>query len=291
MNLRCMTPPLAAASACAAAIAGFGRLAPAALAAALRWAGFAALLVLPALLFCAPAWAQAVAEPSLPADPFGGSVVELSEEIREMPVATSVRVLAILTGLSLAPALLLVMTPFTRFIIVLSLLRQAMGLQQAPPNQVIVGISLFLSLLVMRPELNEVVDTAVDPYIAGELETGEAVRVGLQPLRGFMFRNTRRNDLAVVMEVGRMARPETLDDVPTPAVVTAFVLSELKTSFIIAVKIYLPFLVIDIIVANILLGMGMMVLPPIIISLPFKLLLFVLMDGWSLLFRSLAAGF
>jgi flagellar biosynthetic protein FliP len=255
----------------------------------------ALLAVLLALALLVPAlgpsmaWAQEVAGPT--ADPFGGGVDELSEEIRDMPVATSVRILVLLTGLSLLPTMLLVMTPFTRFIIVLSMLRQAMGLQQSPPNQVIIGIALFLSLLVMRPTLDEVVDTSIDPFIAGELETGDAIRAGLKPMRRFMLENTRRNDLAVVMEMGKLARPETLDDIPTPVVVTSFVLSELKTAFIISVKVYLPFLVIDIIVANILLGMGMMVLPPIIISLPFKLLLFVLMDGWSLLLRSLAAGF
>jgi len=253
------------------------------------WAVLLALALLIPALGPSMAWAQEVAGPT--ADPFGGGVDELSEEIRDMPVATSVRILVLLTGLSLLPTMLLVMTPFTRFIIVLSMLRQAMGLQQSPPNQVIIGIALFLSLLVMRPTLDEVVDTSIDPFIAGELETGDAIRAGLKPMRRFMLENTRRNDLAVVMEMGKLARPETLDDIPTPVVVTSFVLSELKTAFIISVKVYLPFLVIDIIVANILLGMGMMVLPPIIISLPFKLLLFVLMDGWSLLLRSLAAGF
>jgi flagellar biosynthetic protein FliP len=253
------------------------------------WAVLLALALLVPALGPSMAWAQEVAGPT--ADPFGGGVDELSEEIRDMPVATSVRILVLLTGLSLLPTMLLVMTPFTRFIIVLSMLRQAMGLQQSPPNQVIIGIALFLSLLVMRPTLDEVVDTSIDPFIAGELETGDAIRAGLKPMRRFMLENTRRNDLAVVMEMGKLARPETLDDIPTPVVVTSFVLSELKTAFIISVKVYLPFLVIDIIVANILLGMGMMVLPPIIISLPFKLLLFVLMDGWSLLLRSLAAGF
>lgn len=250
-------------------------------------------LLLPILTILAPslAWAQEAASASPTVDPFGGGVDELSEEIRDMPVATSVRILVLLTGLSLLPTMLLVMTPFTRFIIVLSMLRQAMGLQQAPPNQVIIGIALFLSLLVMRPTLDEVVDTSIDPFIAGEIETGDAIRAGLKPMRRFMLENTRRNDLAVVMEMGKLARPDTLDDIPTPVVVTSFVLSELKTAFIISVKVYLPFLVIDIIVANILLGMGMMVLPPIVISLPFKLLLFVLMDGWSLLLRSLAAGF
>lgn len=270
------------------------RRGPAAMLRALPAVALALLVVIGLLVpILAPsfAWAQEAAAAGPTVDPFGGGVDELSEEIRDMPVATSVRILVLLTGLSLLPTMLLVMTPFTRFIIVLSMLRQAMGLQQAPPNQVIIGIALFLSLLVMRPTLDEVVDTSLDPFIAGELETGDAIRAGLKPMRRFMLENTRRNDLAVVMEMGKLARPETLDDIPTPVVVTSFVLSELKTAFIISVKVYLPFLVIDIIVANILLGMGMMVLPPIVISLPFKLLLFVLMDGWSLLLRSLAAGF
>ena len=233
-------------------------------------------------------FAQEVTEPP---DPFGGSVVQLADEVRDMPVATSVRILVILTGLTLLPAMLLVMTPFTRFIFVFSMLRQALGLQSSPPNQVLIGLALFMSLLVMRPTLDEVVDTALDPYIAGELDTGVAIETGLKPMRRFMLDNTHRSDLAAVMEIGRLERPETLDEIPTPAVVSAFVLSELKTSFVIAVKVYLPFLVIDIIVANILGGMGMMVLPPVIISLPFKMLLFVLMDGWNLLVRSMAAGF
>jgi flagellar biosynthetic protein FliP len=143
----------------------------------------------------------------------------------------------------------------------------------------------------MRPTVDTVVDTAIDPYIAGEIETGEAITNALGPMRVFMLRNTRRNDLATVMEIGQLEAPGTVDEVPTVAVASAFILSELKTAFVIGVKVFLPFLVIDIIVANILLGMGMMVLPPVIISLPFKILLFVLMDGWNLLVRSMAAGF
>jgi flagellar biosynthesis protein FliP len=146
-------------------------------------------------------------------------------------------------------------------------------------------------MLVMRPTLDEVKDTSIDPYIAGEIDTLEAYDKFITPMRGYMLQNTRRTDLAVVMEMGRLDRPDTLDGVPTTAVISAYVLSELKTAFVIAVKVYLPFLVIDIVVANILLAMGMMVLPPVIISLPFKLLLFVLMDGWNLLVRSMAAGF
>jgi len=224
-------------------------------------------------------------------DPAGDTTVELAEELRDMPVATSVRIIVLLTAMSLLPAMLVVMTPFTRFIVVFSMLRQALGLQQAPPNQVLVGLALFMSLLVMRPTVDSVMDDAVTPYMAGEIETGEAVDAALDPMRVFMLRNTRRTDLSAVMEIGRLEPPATLDEIPTIAVASAFVLSELKTAFVIGVKVFLPFLVIDIIVANILLGMGMMVLPPVIISLPFKILLFVLMDGWNLLIRSMAAGF
>ncbi len=224
-------------------------------------------------------------------DPIGSGAMTLAEEARQLPVASSVRLIVLLTTMSFLPGILLLMTPFTRFVIVFSLLRQALGLQQSPPNQVLVALSLFLSLLIMRPTLNEVKDQAVDPFLAGEMETVDALERGVEPMRRFMLANTRRADLAAVMEIGQIPPPATLEEVPTPAIVSAFVMSELKTAFVIGVKIYLPFLVVDIIVANVLLGMGMMVLPPVIISLPFKLLLFVLMDGWNLLIRSMAGSF
>lgn len=241
------------------------------------------LLVLPAVGF-----AQELREV---ADPIGDGAVSLAEEVRQVPVATTVKLIVMLTALTLLPGILMVMTPFTRFIIVFSMLRQALGLQQSPPNQVLVALSFFLSVLIMAPTLDEVRADAVDPFMAGQMDTGDALRAGMEPMRTFMLANTRRSDLAVVMDIGRVPRPETLADVPTSAVISAFVLSELKTAFVIGVKIYIPFLVLDIIVANVLMGMGMMVLPPVVISLPFKLLLFVLMDGWGLLVRSLAASF
>lgn len=235
------------------------------------------------LLWPSAGWAQA-ADAALP-------LLAAADEARDLPVATTVRLLVILTGLTFVPALLLVMTPFTRFIIVFSLLRQALGLQQSPPNQVLIGLSLFLSMLIMQPTLEEVKVTALDPYLAGQVETTTAVDAALVPMRRFMLANTRQSDMAAVLQMGHLEAPDTLDEIPTSAVVSAFVLSELTTAFIIAFKVYIPFLVIDIVVANVLLGMGMMVLPPVIISLPFKLMLFVLMDGWNLLVRSMAAGF
>ena len=197
----------------------------------------------------------------------------------------------ILTAMTFVPAILLVMTPFTRFIIVFSLLRQALGLQQSPPNQVLIGLALFMAALVMGPTLSEVNDTALQPFMAGEMDTTAALETAVKPMRRFMLSNTRRDDLSAVMAMGRIPAPEALSDIPTTAVVSALILSELKTAFVIAVKVYLPFLVIDIVIANVLLSMGMMVLPSVIISLPFKLMLFVLMDGWNLLVRSMAAGF
>ena len=183
-----------------------------------------------------------------------------------MPVPATVRLVVILTALTFLPAVLLVMTPFTRFVIVFSLMRQALGLQQAPPNQVLIGLALFMSALVMQPTLDVI---QVKPWIHLWLGSCKPVmpfeRLWIRSVR-FMLANTRKTDLAAVMEMGRIPQPESLDDLPTSAVVSGFVLSELKTALVIAVKVYIPFLVIDIVVANVLLGMGMMVLPPIIIS-------------------------
>ena len=249
--------------------------------------------VLLLLAMCIPsvAMAQEVVSVGTATDPMAEGVAQMADEVRDMPVATTVRLIMIMTALTFVPALLLVMTPFTRFIIVFGMLRQALGLQGAPPNQVLIGLALFMSALIMHPTFSEVHDTALEPYMAGEMDTTVALDNALKPMRRFMLSNTRRDDIAAVMNMGRLPIPETLAEIPTSAVVSAFVLSELKTAFVIAVKVYLPFLVIDIVIANILLSMGMMVLPPVIISLPFKLMLFVLMDGWNLLVRSMATGF
>ena len=221
----------------------------------------------------------------------GDVAMQLAEEMRDVPVSSTVRILVVLTALSFLPALLLSMTPFTRFIIVLSMLRQAVGLQQSPPNQVLVGLSLFLSMMLMQPTLMEAYDTAINPFLNGEMEVVDAFNAFMEPMRRFMISNTRQEDLALILSLQEGAAPEQLSDVGSASIVSAFVLSELKTAFIIGVKIYLPFLVIDVVVANILLGMGMMVLPPVVLSLPLKILLFVLMDGWSLLISMMAASF
>ncbi len=233
------------------------------------------------LLITSPAFAQDA----------GDVAIQMAEEMRDVPISSTVRILVILTALSFLPALILSMTPFTRFIIVLSMLRQAVGLQQSPPNQVLVGLSLFLSMMLMEPTLMEAYDTALNPFLNGDMEVVDAFNAFMTPMRRFMISNTRQEDLALILSLQDGAAPEQISDVGSASIVSAFVLSELKTAFIIGVKIYLPFLVIDVVVANILLGMGMMVLPPVVLSLPLKILLFVLMDGWSLLIRMMAASF
>jgi len=245
-----------------------------------------ALSLLMLLMFCAaaPALAQEPVVPSL------GDAIEAAASQDVEGAAASVRLVLALTALSLLPGLLLAMTPFTRFIIVFSLLRQALGLQQSPPNQVLVGLSLALTLMVMQPTVTAVWDGAAEPYLAGELRTEEAYDIAIAPMRTFMLRNVQREDLKTAMRLAKVSRPETLQDIPTPVVVTGFVLSELRIAFTIAVKVYLPFLVVDLVVASVLLGMGMMMLPPVVVSLPFKLLVFVLMDGWGLLVTGMVAG-
>ena len=229
--------------------------------------------------------------PTAYAQDMGAVAVDMANEMRELPVTSTVRIMVVLTGITFLPGLLLSMTPFLRFIIVLSMLRQAVGLQQSPPNRVLVAISLFLTILLMGDTFTMINEVSLTPFMNGELETVEAFGLFMEPMREFMFANTRKEELNAIINISKMPQPNTLEDIPNIVVITSFILSELKTAFVIGVKIYLPFLIIDVVVANILLGMGMMVLPPVVISLPFKLLLFVLMDGWMLLIRMMSASF
>ncbi len=224
------------------------------------------------------------------AEPGAALVAELAAGVNETPASSAVRLLLLLSGMSFIPAMLVVMTPFVRFVVVFSMLRQALGLQQSPPNQVIVGLSLFLSLVVMQPTLTRAWEDGMSPYLDGQTTAEVAMVDTLDPMRTFMFANTRRTDMAVILEVARIPTPQSLDDVPTPAVVSAFVLSELKSAFITTIYVFVPFLVIDLVVSSVLVGMGMMMLPPVVVSLPFKIIIFVLMDGWALIVRDLAAG-
>jgi len=203
----------------------------------------------------------------------------------------SLQTLLLLTALSFLPAALLMMTSFTRIIIVLSLLRQALGTQTAPPNQVMVGLALFLTLFVMGPVLDKIYTEAYQPLSENKITMQQALDKGATPLKAFMLKQTRESDLALYVKLSNSAQLRTPDDVPLRVLVPAFVTSELKTAFQISFAIFIPFLIIDMVVASVLMSMGMMMVSPAIVSLPFKLMLFVLVDGWQLLIGSLAQSF
>ncbi len=202
-------------------------------------------------------------------------------------LSVAIQIVMFLALLTFLPAILVMMTSFTRLIVVFSLLKQAMGTQQVPPNQILIGLALFLTLFIMSPVLQEIKVDALDPYLADSMSQEEALSTGLKPLRNFMLRQTREKDLALFVELSGESRPEGPSDLSTKVLIPAFIISELKTAFQIGFLIYIPFLVIDMVVASVLMSMGMMMLPPIMISLPFKLMLFVLVDGWYLMVGSL----
>ncbi len=205
--------------------------------------------------------------------------------------SVTIQVLLFMTALSLLPAALMMMTSFTRIVIVLAILRQALGTQQSPSNQVIIGLSLFLSLFVMMPVFDQVYDDALGPYLQDKIQVQEAVERASRPFRGFMLEQTRDDDLSLFADISNAGEFESADDVPFSLLMPAFITSELKTAFQIGFLILIPFLVIDLVIATLLMSMGMMMLSPMIISLPFKIMLFVLIDGWSLIMGTLAASF
>lgn len=206
-------------------------------------------------------------------------------------MSNTIRVLLLLTVLSVAPSILIMTTCFTRIVIVLSLLRHALATQQLPPNQIIVGLALFLTFMIMTPTWQEVHEQSLSPLMAGQITAKQAYERGVQPMRRFMFQQVRRPDLAMFMRVAKIDPNTQLRDVPTTVLIPSFIISELKTAFIMGFILYLPFLVIDMVTASVLISMGMLMLPPILISLPFKLLLFVLADGWNLVVKSLVESF
>jgi flagellar biosynthesis protein FliP len=199
--------------------------------------------------------------------------------------------LMVLAAITLLPALALMMSAFTRIYIVLSLLRQALGTPMAPPNQVILGLSLFLTFFVMQPQLEQVHERAWKPYVNGQMAGEQALSTGIQPLREFMRKQTRPADLALFTELSRLPKETAHEQLPLPVVVSAFITSELKSAFQIGFMIFIPFLVIDLVVASVLMSLGMVMMSPLLVALPFKLMLFVLADGWNLLLGSLAASF
>lgn len=218
-------------------------------------------------------------------------IVGVEEAESPQEVALSLQILFLLTVLSLAPAILIMTTSFTRIVVVLSFVRSALATNQMPPNQVLIGLALFLTFFIMAPTWQAVNENALQPYLAQEIGQQEAIERALEPLREFMFRHTRERDLALFMEMSGAGQPYDPNDVPTSALVPAFIISELKSAFQMGFILFVPFLVIDMIVASTLMSMGMLMLPPVMISLPFKILLFVMVDGWHLVVRSLLLGY
>ncbi len=223
---------------------------------------------------------------SLPTVTFG-----VKEAAGPQEVSTALQVLFVLTILSIAPAILLMTTAFTRIVIVLGFVRQAMGTQNMPPNQIIIGLSLFLTFFVMSPVFNKINDTALQPYMNKKITEKVAFDKSINAMREFMFSQVQENELQLLIDITKEKQPANRKDISTTILIPAFMLSELKLAFQMGFMIYIPFLVIDMIVASVLMSMGMMMLPPIIISLPFKLLLFVLVDGWHLVVGSLMKSF
>jgi flagellar biosynthetic protein FliP len=261
-----------------------------------RYRGALSAVILGSLLIAGSALAESSGAPSyVPGSSGGLTLPNLSMSFgntgKPADTVAVLRILMMLTVLTLAPAILIMMTSFTRIVVVLSFLRQALGTQQMPPNQLIIGLSLFLSFFVMAPAFKEISANAIEPYMAEKIDQKTAFDRAEKPLRVFMFNQTREKDLELFMSLSKEAKPQTRDDVPTYVLIPSFVVSELKTAFQIGFMIYLPFLVIDMVVATVLMAMGMMMLPPTAIALPFKLLLFVLVDGWDLVVGSLVKSF
>ena len=202
----------------------------------------------------------------------------------------SVKILLVLTVIALAPSILIMLTSYTRIIIVLHFLRSALGTQTAPPNQVLIGLALFLTLFIMHPVFTQVNEQAIKPLDAGEITQEEALEAGMEPIREFMFEQTQRKDINMFCEIAQVTY-ETKEDIPNQVLIPSFIISELRTAFIIGFLIYIPFIVIDMVVASVLMSMGMMMLPPTTISLPFKILLFILADGWNLVIQNLVKTF
>jgi flagellar biosynthetic protein FliP len=236
-----------------------------------------------------PAAPAAPADPAAPAGPEPSVTVDLNG-VNGTP-SSSIVVLLALTVLSVAPALLLMMTSFTKIFVVLALTRNALGLTGVPPNQILAGLALFLSLFIMAPVVGEVNSVGLQPYLDGTLGFTQAVEAGSGPLREFMLGQTREEDLALMHRAADLPNPGSPDEVSTVTLIPAFMLSELRSAFIIGFVIFVPFLVIDVVVSSALMAMGMMMLPPVMVSLPFKLLLFVLVDGWALIITALVGSY
>jgi len=239
------------------------------------------LVVLVGFLFASPAGAQLLPK----------VVVGVDQAKTPQEASVTLQVVFLITILSLAPGIIMMMTPFTRLVVVLGFLKKALGAQTTPPNQIIVGLALFLTWFVIQPQIDEINKMALQPYLAEEIGYKEALEKAMKPMRAFMLRQCGENELAVMVRASKSPRPRTVDDIPNAVLIPAYVLSELKTGFIIGFLVYLPFLVIDMVVASVLMSLGMMMLPPVMVSLPLKLILFVMVDGWTLITQGLVTSF
>jgi flagellar biosynthetic protein FliP len=243
------------------------------------------------LLGVHPALAQSVPGPVAPTIAIPKINFGISASAKPTDVALSLQILLLLTVLTLAPTLLVLVTSFTRVVIVLSFVRTALGTQAVPPTQVLVGLALLLTFFIMNPTINDINKHALQPYLANRISQPVALEKATEPLRTFMFKQTREKDIALFYTISKDVRPAKQADVPTYLLIPAFVISELKTAFEIGFAIYIPFIVIDMVVASVLLSMGMMMIPPVTISLPFKILIFLLVDGWNLTVNALFMSF
>ncbi len=259
-----------------------------------RWSAWAGMIVL-GLVVCLTGAAQAQAPAAAPGGGtpfiFPSVNVGVGQSQNPQDLAITLQILFLMTLLSLAPSILIMMTCFTRIVVVFHFLRQALGTQGMPPNQLLIGLALFLTFYIMMPVWTEINDRALQPYLRHEIVQAEAFDRGLKPIRTFMLKQVREKDLSLFVFLSKMDKPKSADEIPTLTLIPAFIISELRIAFQIGFLIYLPFIMIDMIVSSVLLSMGMMMLPPIIISLPFKVLLFVMVDGWYLLVSSLIRSF
>ena len=247
------------------------------------WSGVGIFLLGLAVFFFCPDGALAQGLPKIS--------LQVEEAEQGGDAAVSLKIIFLLTILSLAPSILIMMTSFTRIVVVLSFLRTAMGTQQMPPNQLIIGLSLFLTFFVMAPVWERVNDEAIQPLVEEEIPYKEALDRGMEPIREFMMKQTCQQDMALFVRLAKISQPRNREDIPNSVLIPSFIIGELRLAFQIGFILFIPFLVIDLVVASILLSMGMMMLPPIMVSLPFKILLFVLVDGWNLVVQSLVASF
>lgn len=238
-------------------------------------------LMLGLLLSAVSLWAQVLPKLS----------ISVTDTKKPADVAVTLQILFLITVLALAPSILIMMTSFVRIIIVMSFLRRAIGTQTMPPDQILVGLSLFLTFFIMMPVFTQINDRALQPYLAQEIDWKKALNNAGEPMRNFMLRQVNEKDVALFVRLAKIPPPKTVADLPMHVVLSAFMTSELKTAFIIGFILYIPFLVIDMIVASILMSMGMMMLPPVMISMPFKIILFVLIDGWNLIVKQLVLSF